>query len=73
MADIQAQIKQAKEQLERATKDLAMWESFESVTATDESGKTFNVRSEMTARCKWNMQRYRAIIAALEKRTEKPN
>jgi hypothetical protein len=70
MPDIQAQIKQAQDQLKRATEDLAIWESFDSVTVTNERGKSFNVRSEMITRCKLNIQRDRAIIAALETRAE---
>ena len=73
MADIPAPIKQAQDQLKRATEDLAIWESFDSVTVTDERGKSFNVRSEMITRCKLNIQKYRAIVAALEERAEKPS
>jgi hypothetical protein len=73
MADIRAQIKQAKAELERSTESLAIWESFESVAVTDEKGKEINAKSEMIARCKWNMQKNREIIAALEKRAEKSN
>ena len=73
MPNIQAQIARAKEQLKHATEDLEAWESFEAVTATDEKGKSFNVRAEMITRSKLNMQKYRAIIAALEKQAEKSN
>jgi hypothetical protein len=68
MVDVQAQLEQAKTELERATKNLAIWESFEAVTVTNEKGKEMNVRSQMIAHCKWNMYKYREIIAALEKR-----
>ena len=70
MPDIQPQIKQAQDQLKRATEDLAIWESFDAVTVTDERGKSFNVRSEMITRCKLNIQKYRAIIVGLETRAE---
>jgi hypothetical protein len=73
MPDFQAMIKRVKAELERETESLAGWESFESVTITDEKGKSFDVRAEMITRCKLNMQKYREIIAALEKRSEKPN
>jgi len=73
MPDIQAQIARAKEQLKRATEYVEVWESFESVTATNEKGKSFNVRSEMITRSKLNMQKYREIIAALEKQAGKSN
>jgi hypothetical protein len=74
MLDIQDQIKQAKAQLQRATEDLGIWESFESVTATDEApGKVINIRSQMIAQRKHNMQKYRGIVAALEKRAEESN
>jgi hypothetical protein len=73
MADIQAQIKQAKAELQRAAESLAIWESFESVTVTSDKGKEINVRSEMIIRCKLNMQKYKEIIAALEGRLEKSN
>jgi hypothetical protein len=73
MPNIQAQIARAKEQLKHATEDLEAWESFEAVTATDEKGKSFNVRAEMITRRKLNMLKYRAIIAALEKQAEKSN
>ena len=73
MADFQAMIKQAKTELERETKSLADWESFESVTVTDDKGKSFDVRAEMTTRCKVNIQKYRQIVAALERRAEKSN
>jgi hypothetical protein len=71
--DFQALIKQAMSQLDRATEDLRIWESYEAVTVTDEKGKTINLRSQMVATCKHNMQTYRIIIAALEKQAEKPN
>ena len=73
MPDFQAMIKRVKAELERETESLAGWGSFESVTITDEKGKSFDVRAEMITRCKLNMQKYREIIAALEKRSEKPN
>ena len=73
MADIQAQIKQAKAELQRAAESLAIWESFESVTVTSDKGNEINVRSEMIIRCKLNMQKYKEIIAALEGRLEKSN
>ena len=73
MADIQAQIKQTKAELQRAAESLAIWESFESVTVTSDKGKEINVRSEMIIRCKLNMQKYKEIIAALEGRLEKSN
>ena len=73
MPDYQAMIKRANAELEREKDSLTAWESFESVTITDEKGKSFDVRAEMITRCKLNMQRYRAIVAALEKRAEKPN
>jgi hypothetical protein len=47
MVDIQAQLEQAKTELERATENLAIWESFEAVTVTNEKGKEMNVRSQM--------------------------
>jgi hypothetical protein len=40
---------------------------------TDERGKSFNVRSEMITRCKLNIQKYRAIVAALEDRAARPS
>jgi hypothetical protein len=70
MPDYEAMIKLAKADLERETESLAIWESFSSVTVTDEKGKELNVRSQMIARCKWNMQKSREIIAALEKRSQ---
>jgi len=74
MADLKAQIKQAEDQLKRATEDLEIWESFEAVTATDGgTGKVINVRSQMIAQCKHNMQKYRGIVDALEKMAEKSN
>jgi len=73
MADIHAQIKQTKAELQRAAESLAIWESFESVTVTSDKGKEINVRSEMIIRCKLNMQKYKEIIAALEGRLEKSN
>jgi hypothetical protein len=73
MTDFQAMIKQAQTEFERETKSLAEWEAFESVTVTDERGKSFDVRAEMITRHKLNMQKYRQIIAGLEKRAEKPN
>jgi hypothetical protein len=73
MPDFQAMIKRVKAEIERETESLAGWESFESVTITDEKGKSFDVRAEMITRCKLNMQKYRQIIAGLEKRAEKPN
>jgi hypothetical protein len=74
MPDIQAQIEQAKAQLERATEDLRIWESFEAVTATDEAtGKVINVRSQMIAHCKHTMKKYREIVAALERKAESPD
>jgi hypothetical protein len=73
MADIQGQLEQAKSELERATRNLAIWESFEAVTVTNEKGKEMNVRSQMIAHCKWNMHKYREIIAALEKRANSSN
>jgi hypothetical protein len=73
MADIQGQLEQAKSELERATQNLAIWESFEAVTVTNEKGKEMNVRSQMIAHCKWNMHKYREIIAALEKRANSSN
>jgi K+-transporting ATPase A subunit len=36
-------------------------------------GKEMNVRSQMIAHCKWNMHKYREIIAALEKRANSSN
>jgi hypothetical protein len=73
MPDFQAMIKQAKAQLDRATEDLKLWESYDAVTVTDEKGKVVNLRSEMVTRCKLNMQKYREVVAALEKLAEKPN
>ncbi len=73
MLDIQALIKQAKEQLERTAEDLAIWEAFDSVTITDDRGKSFDVKAEMITRAKVNMQKYRQIIGGLEQRAEKSN
>jgi hypothetical protein len=73
MPDLQAMIARAKEELESQAKSLAEWETFASVTITDEKGKSFDARAEMITRCKVNMQKYRQIIAGLEKRAEKPN
>jgi hypothetical protein len=73
MPDIQALIKQAKEQLKRVTEDLAIWESFDTVTITDDKGKSFDVRAEMITRCKLNMQKYRQIVEGLEARAKQPN
>ncbi len=73
MLDIQALIKQAKEQLKRTTEDLAIWETFDSATITDDKGKSFDVKAEMITRAKVNMQKYRQIIAGLEERAEKSN
>jgi len=73
MPDFQAMIKQAKAHLDRAIEDVKLWESYEAVTVTDEKGKVVNLRSQMIARFKQNMQLYREVIAALEKRADKPN
>jgi hypothetical protein len=73
MPDFQAMLKRAKAELERETESLAAWESFDSVKVTDEKGKELNLRSQMIARCKWNMQKTREIIAALEKRLQGSN
>ena len=73
MPDFQAMIKRAKAELEKEMESLAAWESFESVTVTDEKGKEFNVQSQMITRCKLNMQKTRQIIAALEKQAERSN
>jgi hypothetical protein len=71
MPNIQAQIEQAKAQLERAIEDLRIWESYEAVTATDEAtGRVINVRFQMIAHCKHTMKKYREIIAALERKAE---
>jgi hypothetical protein len=40
---------------------------------TDDKGKSFDVKAEMITRSKLNMQKYRQIIAGLEKRAENPN
>ena len=73
MPDFQAMIKRAKAELERETESLAAWETFDSVTVTDEKGKEVNMKSQMIARCKWNMQKTRQMIAALEKRVANSN
>jgi hypothetical protein len=73
MPDFQAMIKRVKEELERETESLPGWESFDSVTVTNEKGKSFDVRAEMIMRCKLNMQKYRQIIASLERLAEKSN
>ena len=73
MPDYQAMIKQAKAELERETESLAAWESFDSATVIDEKGKELDARSQMIARCKWNMQKSRETIAALEKRAQGSN
>ena len=61
--------KQLKDQLDRESQSLALWNSLEPVDVTDQRRKTFNVRSEMITRCKLNIQKYRETIAALEERT----
>ena len=61
--------KQLKDQLDRESQSLTLWNSFEPISVTDQRRKTFNVRSEMITRCKLNIQKYRETIAALEERT----
>lgn len=73
MPDFQTMIKRARADLERETESLATWESFDSVTVTDEKGKELDMRSQMIARCKWNMQKSRQMIAALERRAANSN
>lgn len=60
---------QLKDQLERESQSLALWNSFEPISVKDPRRKTFNVRSEMITRCKLNIQKYRETIAALEEQT----
>lgn len=61
--------KQLKDQLDRESQSLVLWNSFEPISVTDQRRKTFNLRSEMITRCKLNIQKYRETIAALEERT----
>ena len=70
MPNIQAMTKQLNDQLKRESESLELWNSFESVTVTDQRRKTFNVRSEMITRCKLNIQKYRETIVALEERND---
>lgn len=69
MPDIHAMTKQLKDQLDTESQSLALWNSFEPISVTDQRRKTFNVRSEMITRCKLNIQKYRETIAALEEQT----
>jgi len=69
MPDIQAMTKHLKDQLDRESQSLALWNSFGPINVTDQRRKTFNVRSEMITRCKLNIQKYRETIAALEEQT----
>jgi len=61
--------KHLKDQLDRESQSLALWNSFGPINVTDQRRKTFNVRSEMITRCKLNIQKYRETIAALEEQT----
>jgi len=69
MPDIQAMTKHLKDQLDRESQSLALWNSLEPINVTDQRRKTFNVRPEMITRCKLNIQKYRETIAALEEQT----
>jgi len=73
MADYEAMLQEAKAELKRATESLAIWEGYGPTTVTDEKGKEVDLRSQSIARCKWNMQKTRQMIEAIEKRLGKSN
>jgi hypothetical protein len=65
MPDFPAMIKRAKEQLQRATDDLKLWESYDAVEVADAAGKTINLRSQMVAHAKASMLKFREAVAFL--------